>query len=78
MNIIELLGWVGAITLLYGYYLIQTEQIVADDKWYIALNIIGSFFLLINTWYHGAYPSMVANFIWFIVGIYGLSVVWYT
>ena len=70
MNIIEILGWIGAITLLYAYYLIQTDQVIADDKWYIALNIIGALFLLINTWYHGAYPSMTTNFIWLIVGLF--------
>lgn len=70
MNVIEIIGWVGAVSLLFAYYLIQTDKVIADNKIYIALNIVGSLFLLINTYHHGAYPSMTANFIWLMVGLF--------
>jgi len=65
---LEILGWFGAILLLVGYYLIQTENVERDNQVYIMLNVVGAFCLMINAWYHGAYPSAITNFIWLIIG----------
>lgn len=66
--IVEVIGWLGAIALLAGYYLIQTQTAKHDDLLYILLNIIGAIFLTINTLYHRAYPSVVTNLIWAMIG----------
>ena len=68
--IIEIIGWAGAILLLTGYYLIQTKKVDQDHTLYLSLNIIGSFCLLVNVWVHRAYPSVVTNFMWFIIGLF--------
>jgi fluoride ion exporter CrcB/FEX len=65
---IEILGWLGAISLLWGYYLIQTKRVKHDNTLYLILNIFGSFGLFVNTVYHRAYPSMVTNFLWMMIG----------
>lgn len=66
----EIVGWVGAVSLLYAYFLIQTKRVSHDDTWYLVLNVIGSLFLAINTYYHSAYPSVVTNAIWFVISAY--------
>ena len=65
---IEIIGWLGAASLIFGYYLIQNNKVDHDNKLYMALNILGSFCLLINTWSNKAYPSSVTNFIWLVIG----------
>jgi hypothetical protein len=32
------------------------------------LNAIGATLFVLNTWWHGAFPSMVLNIIWSVVG----------
>lgn len=68
----EIIGWAGAISLLYAFFLIQTKRVEHNNKWYLILNIIGSLFLAINTYYHTAYPSVVTNVIWFIISAYSI------
>ena len=68
----EIVGWVGAVSLLYAFFLIQTKRVEHNDSWYLILNIIGSLFLAINTYYHSAYPSVVTNAIWFLISAYSI------
>ncbi len=65
---IEIIGWLGAAMLLVAYYLIQNKKVDHDSQVYIMLNVLGAFFLMINTWSHKAYPSTITNFIWLIIG----------
>ena len=71
--VIEGFGWTGAIMLLTAYFLIQTKRVNHDHTVYIWLNIIGALFFVINTWYHGAYPSVFTNTIWALIGLYTLT-----
>ena len=64
----EILGWFGAINLLIAYYLIQTKRVTLDHNLYLILNIVGAFCLMINTVYYRAYPSVVTNLVWFVIG----------
>jgi hypothetical protein len=68
-TLVEIAGWSGAAALLSGYYLIQTKRVEHDHRMYMFLNIIGSLLLAINTSYHRAYPSVVTNLVWFIIGV---------
>lgn len=68
-----LAGWTGATMLLAGYYLIQTNKVTQRDTSFIILNAVGAGLLMINSWYHKAYPSAVTNLIWFIVGSYFIA-----
>lgn len=67
--LISIIGWIGAINLLIGYYLIQTKKVEHDNLYYMLLNITGAFCLAANTLYHRAYPSVLINAAWFLIGI---------
>ena len=69
-RLIEIVGWLGAFSLLFGYYLLQTERVDHKNTFYIALNIFGSLGLLINSAYNAAYPSAVTNLLWLLIGLY--------
>ena len=76
MMFIEAIGWIGAALLILGYYLIQTNKVKHDNTMYMLLNIIGAFLLLLNTMYHHAYPSVVANAVWTIIGLWVAIRIW--
>lgn len=73
---IEVIGWAGAIALLYAYYLIQTNRVGRDHNLYMMLNIAGAFCLFVNTLYHKAYPSVVTNGLWFLLGLVVAFNIW--
>ena len=70
--VVEILGWLGAVLLLYAYFLIQTHKVKHDNTNYILLNIFGALCLMLNTLYHRVYPSVVTNGLWSILGCYAL------
>jgi hypothetical protein len=35
--------------------------------------MIGGLFFVINTWYHGAYPSMAVNVVWVVIALFALN-----
>lgn len=75
--IIEAIGWIGAFLLLLGYFLIQTKRVGHDNQWYIILNIVGSFGLMINAGYHRAYPSTITNLLWLVIGSFSAFKIFY-
>ena len=70
--LIDILGWIGAIGLLAAYVLISAKKVEGDSTSYQLLNLIGSFFLILNTLYYGAYPSSFLNLFWIAVALYAL------
>lgn len=67
--LMEIIGWIGAIALLGAYLLISNGKIIGKSYSYQSLNLIGSFGLCVNTYYHGAMPSVVLNVIWLSIGL---------
>jgi hypothetical protein len=68
----DALGWVGAAALLLAYALVSFRKLSVQAKTYQALNIFGSFLLIINTAYHHAYPSTAVNVIWILIAVVSL------
>lgn len=66
-NIIDILGWMGAIRYLIAHGLISAKKVEGDSWWYQGLNVIAGTLLIINTFYLRAYPSASLNIAW--VGI---------
>ena len=62
-------GWIGAAELLLAYALISKGRVAGDSLRYQALNLTGSVLLVINCGYTGAWPSVIANTFYVIVGI---------
>jgi hypothetical protein len=71
-TLIDVLGWIGAIALLIAYMLVSTKRVEGNSTGYQLLNIVGSIFLIINTFHYGAYPSGALNIFWMAIGIYAI------
>lgn len=69
---IDLIGWLGGGLVLVAYGLISTGRVDNTTVAYHLLNLVGSIFLIINTAYLRAYPSMIVNVIWTGVAIAAL------
>ena len=68
-SLISLGGWIGAAELLIAYFLVSKGTIAGDSLKYQALNITGSVLLTINCASSGAWPSVIANAFYLLVGI---------
>jgi len=63
-SLISIGGWIGAAELLVAYFLVSKGTIK-----YQALNITGSVLLTINCASSGAWPSVIANAFYLLVGL---------
>lgn len=73
---INLLGWLGAASVLAAYGLVSYGSIDGRDRRYQALNITGGLLLAVNTGWHGAWPSAVVNVIWTGIALGSLASGW--
>ena len=65
--IIDIVGWIGAVSLLLAYGGVSTQRLDPTGLAYQSLNFVGSAFLIVNGSYYGAFPSVGLNVVW--VGI---------
>ncbi|MBT5765234.1 MAG: hypothetical protein HOI58_00095 [Kordiimonadaceae bacterium] len=66
--IINIIGWIGALSLLCGYLLVLLNITHGKSVLYQLLNVIGSIGFIINSYYFGAMPSVGLNLIWLLIG----------
>lgn len=62
--LIEVVGWLGAGMLVFAYGLVSYGYARSSGLIYQSLNLLGSVFLIINTAWHGAWPSSALNVVW--------------
>jgi hypothetical protein len=75
-TLIDLVGWIGAATLLAAYFLVSTKRVGGDAIIYQTMNLIGSVCLIVNTLFYGAYPSSGVNLVWMGIAIYAIASQW--
>ncbi len=68
----DVLGWVGAALLLGAYALVSTKSVEGDSIVYQLLNLVGSAFLIVNSAYYGAYPSVGVNVVWIGIAVFAI------
>jgi hypothetical protein len=67
----DVVGWLGAASLLAAYALLSTGRI--GPGWtYQLLNLAGSIGLAVNAVTHGAWPSAALNVIWLVIAVVAL------
>lgn len=71
--LIEIGGWIGTASVLLAYGLVSMRRLEGDSVVYQILNVIGATLVLINSFYHGAMPSVTINVFWIAIGLFALS-----
>lgn len=69
---IEVVGWIASLLILGAYYLNIRGKVTAGSPLYIWFNLLGGLFFIINTAWHGAYPSAALNVVWVFIAIAAL------
>jgi hypothetical protein len=62
--LIEILGWLGAATVIAAYALVSYGSLNGRSGLYQALNALGGLVLAVNTIWHHAWPATAVNVIW--------------
>jgi hypothetical protein len=70
--LIDAAGWVGAGSVLLAYGLVSLRKLDGDAVFYQVLNLVGAIFLILNSFYYGAYPSVGVNVVWISIGLFSL------
>ena len=73
---IELVGWLGALLVLGAYILVSAGRLSGSSAVFQWMNALGAAFFVLNTWWHGAIPSMVLNIVWSAIGFTALWRIW--
>ncbi len=63
-TLIEVLGWLGAATVIAAYGLVSYGSVNGRSKAYQGLNALGGLLLAVNTIWHHAWPATAVNVIW--------------
>lgn len=61
---IEVSGWTGTVLMLLAYLLASRGYWPAASWRGAAVNLVGGMLLIVNVWYHHAYPLVGLNLAW--------------
>lgn len=64
---IDIIGWIGSVEVILAYGLNSYQKIKSDSLIFQFLNLTGGVFLIVNTYYYGAFPSTFINIIWVLI-----------
>ena len=67
--IFQITGWLGSALLIIAYVLVSSKKLQPEDVRYQLINLGGALCLLIYAVYSLAYPFILVNFIWLLIGI---------
>jgi len=67
--LIDALGWIGSICVVAAYGLNSYQKIKSDSLLFYALNLVGGIFLIVYSYYKGAYANTFINVVWVIIAV---------
>jgi hypothetical protein len=67
---VEIVGWAGAILILFAYLLLSAGRLSGQSLTYQVLNVVGAAGFIVNGWWHGALPSATLNVLWLMIGLF--------
>ena len=70
--LIELIGWGAMVQILAAYALLTAGRLRGDQLVYQALNVGGATCFIVYLAWKGAWPSVVLNVIWLLIGAVAL------
>ena len=65
----QIIGWSGSALLIIAYVLVSSKKLGPESVKYQVINLAGALFLLIYALYTLAYPFVLVNFIWLLIGL---------
>lgn len=72
-TVVEIIGWVGSISILLAYALNSYQKIRSDSPVFLFLNLIGGLLLMAYGYYKDAFANTFLNFVWVVVALIALG-----
>jgi len=70
--IVDIIGVSGVVIVLITYLMLQLEKIDSKGFWYSFLNAVGSVLILYSLIYNWNLASVVIEFFWIAISLFGL------
>ncbi len=65
----QIIGWSGSALLIVAYVLVSSKKLAPESVKYQLINLGGAACLFVYAMYTVAYPFVLVNFIWLIIGL---------
>ena len=69
----DVVGLVGVVAILAGYFLLQQGRLGRDDMVYSVLNAVGSAAILLSLVYDFNLSALVIEGLWLVISLYGIA-----
>jgi hypothetical protein len=69
----DILGTVGVAVIVLAYFLLQTGRLRSDQLAYSVMNGGGAVLILVSLYYDFNFPSLVVEFFWLLISLYGIA-----
>ena len=76
-NLSEIAGWYGAVAIVTAYFLISFSLLTPTSIWYQALNLTGSFGIVVASFRKKDYPSTALNVVWILIGLVAITQIFF-
>ncbi|HEU5047662.1 MAG TPA: hypothetical protein VFT64_07455 [Rickettsiales bacterium] len=70
-SFIGLMGYVGVVFLLLGYFMLVIGQLKVTDTHYLLLNVLGALFVVITLHSGGSLPLFYVLVAWLLISLFG-------
>ncbi len=70
-SFVGIIGYVGIVFLLLGYFLLIVGQLKVTDTHYIVLNVLGALFVVITLHTGGTLPIFHTIVVWLLISLFG-------
>ena len=68
-SLIEIVGWAAALLILVSYLLVSMGRLSGQSATFQRMNVIGAAGFILNSGWHGAWPSTSLNVAWAAIGL---------
>ena len=70
-SVLGLIGYVGIVFLLLGYFMLVIGQLKVTDTHYIMLNLLGALFVIVTLHTGGVLPIFHTIIVWLLISVFG-------
>jgi hypothetical protein len=67
--LIEVVGWAAALLILASYLLVSLGRLSGQSATFQWMNVVGAAGFVLNSGWHGAWPSTTLNVAWAAIGV---------
>jgi hypothetical protein len=71
-GVIDVIGYLGSFLIILAYLLISFNKLKSSSSTFQVLNLVGGALVLCNSWFYGAFPSVLISVFWILIASYSI------